>query len=137
MMDEHWKSPLTTKHKSKERPPMKYMFLIYGSEAAAAQMSQAERQQELMEYNAFSAELHKRELQFTGDALHPTTSATTVRLRSDKTMTTDGPFAETHEALGGFYIVDCKDLDEAIQVAAMIPGAKTGSIEIRPVVVWS
>jgi hypothetical protein len=69
-----------------------------------------------------------------GDALYPTTSATTVRLREGKILTTDGPFAETKEQLGGYYMLNCKDLDEAIELAAKIPEARHGSIEIRPIV---
>ncbi len=68
-----------------------------------------------------------------GERLRPTTDATTVRVRNGETLSTDGPFAETKEQLAGFYLVDCKDLDEAIEVAAKIPGARTGSIEVRPI----
>ena len=70
------------------------------------------------------------------DALQPTTTATSVRVRDGKTITTDGPFAETKEQLGGYYLLDCKDLDEALEFAAKIPGAKIGSIEVRPVMVF-
>ena len=72
----------------------------------------------------------------SGEAVHPTSAATTIRVRDGKTLTTDGPFAETHEQLGGFYIIDCKDLDQAIQIASKIPVAREGSVEIRPVVTF-
>jgi hypothetical protein len=78
----------------------------------------------------------ERKLYVAGEALHPTTSATTVRVRDGKALTTDGPFAETKEQLGGFYLLDCKDLDEAIEYAAKIPGASHGSVEIRPIVIF-
>ena len=71
-----------------------------------------------------------------GEALTPTATATTVRVRDGKTMTTDGPFAETKEQLGGFYVIKCENLDEAIEIAAMIPTAQDGSIEVRPIVEW-
>ena len=114
---------------------MRYLALIYGNEAAAASMSKAEQEAEMIAYNAFG-EAEAEHLQKGGEALHPTSAATTVRVREGKTLTTDGPFAETKEQLGGFYMLQCKDLDEAIMVAAKIPGAKVGSIEIRPIVEW-
>lgn len=110
---------------------MQYAMLIYGDEGQAATMTEAEQQQEMTEYNAFGAEAGQRIR--GGDALHSTASATTVRVRDGKTITTDGPFAETKEQLGGFYILECADLDEAIEWAARIPGARYGSIEVRPV----
>ena len=113
---------------------MRYLALIYGNEAAAATMSKAEQEAEMVAYNAFSQT--EAEYRLAGEALHPTSAATTVRVREGKTLTTDGPFAETKEQLGGFYVLQCKDLDEAIEVAAKIPGAKVGSIEIRPIVEW-
>ncbi len=114
---------------------MRYIALIYGSEAAGTP-SQAEQEAEMAAYNAFSQEAGARGVLLSGEALHPTSSATTVRVREGKVLTTDGPFAETKEQLGGFYMLKCKDLDEAIEVAAKIPGALTGSIEIRPIVEW-
>ena len=114
---------------------MRYVALIYGSEAVAAIMSKAEHEAEMVAYNAFGKE-EAGYLLPGGEALHPTSAATTVRVREGKTLTTDGPFAETKEQLGGFYMLQCKDLDEAIAVAARIPGAKVGSIEIRPIVEW-
>lgn len=110
---------------------MRYALLIYGDEAAASQMSQQEGQAVMAAYNAFG-ERHKEAIG-GGEALLPTSSATTVRVRDGKTLTTDGPFAETKEQLGGFYLVTCENLDEAIQIASQIPGAADGSIEVRPV----
>ncbi|GCE28112.1 hypothetical protein KDA_35960 [Dictyobacter alpinus] len=113
---------------------MRFLALNYGSEAAAATMSKAEQEAELTAYNTFGKE--EAEHINGGEALHPTSTATTVRVREGRTMTTDGPFAETKEQLRGYYILQCKDLDEAIAVAAKIPEAKVGSIEIRPIVEW-
>lgn len=115
---------------------MKYMFLIYGNEADRARMTEAEGQAEMGAYFAFNETAAKRAKVEASEALHPISSATTVRVRDGKTVTTDGPFAETKEQFGGFYLIDCKDLDEAIELAAMIPGAANGSVEIRPVVVF-
>lgn len=85
------------------------------------------------EYEAFGTEMDERGLLRGGQRLHSSSDATTVRVRNGEVLTSDGPFAETKEQVGGFYIVDCKDLDEAIEVAAKIPGARTGSIEVRPI----
>jgi hypothetical protein len=115
---------------------MKYALLIYGDEVVGARMTPEEQQTEIAEYNAFTEDIRQRGLYAAGEALHPTSSATTVRVRAGKTISTDGPFAETKEQLGGFYIVDCKDLDEAIQTAAKIPTARNGSIEIRPIMIF-
>lgn len=111
---------------------MRYLLLIYQDEAAHSQWSEEQLAAEYQEYFAFGAETEKRGIQ-AGEALMPTNTATTVRVRNGKILTTDGPFAETKEQLGGFYLFDCKDLDEAIEIAAKIPGARHGSIEIRPV----
>jgi hypothetical protein len=111
---------------------MQYVLLIYGqepSEAAPDDLMAAEYQA----YGEFTAYLRARDAMIAGEALEPTATATTVRVVDGKTLTTDGPFAETKEALGGFYLVEAADLDEAIRFAAMIPGARHGSIEIRPV----
>src|SRR5579863_3516441 len=105
---------------------MRYVMLIYGNEANAATASQAAA--EIEAYNAFGREVSERGVMLGGEALHPTSSATTVRVRESKLLTTDGPFAETKEQLGGFYMLQCKDLDEAIEFAAKIPGAQYGSI---------
>lgn len=113
---------------------MNYMLLIYGNENR--QQSEAEGQAEMVAYNAFTEEVRTKGILVSGDALHPTSTATTVRVRDGKRLNTDGPFAETKEQLGGFYILNCKDLDEAISYAAKIPGAANGSVEVRPIVVW-
>lgn len=115
---------------------MKYLLLIYGPDATSAPLPEV-MQAELDAYNAFTAEVMARKVMVSAEALHPTSTATTVRVRNGKTTTTDGPFAETKEVLGGFYLLDCKNLDEAIEMAAKIPGAQHGSIEVRPVVDFS
>jgi hypothetical protein len=112
---------------------MKYIALIYGVEV---QQTEAEIQAEMAAYYAFGNVLIERQIENTGEALHPAATATTVRVRDGKTLTTDGPFAETKEVLGGFYVLDCKDLDEAIELAAMIPGAQSGCVEVRPVIIF-
>jgi hypothetical protein len=115
---------------------MQYAMLIYHNEAANMQMNEQEQGALMVAYNAFTTEMQQNGAMRSGEALMPTTNATTVRVRQGKILTTDGPFAETKEQLGGFYLLDCKDLDEAIAMAAKIPDANNGSIEIRPVVVW-
>jgi hypothetical protein len=110
---------------------MRYALLIYTDETRDSQASQQEQETVMAAYNAFG-ERYKEKI-VAGEALHPTSAATTVRSRADKTLTTDGPFAETKEQLGGFYLVNCENLDEAIAIAAHIPGAAHGSIEVRPV----
>lgn len=117
---------------------MKYALLIYGDEKAHAKFSEAELQQEMADYYAYGTELGNAGVnEDGGEALWGTDKATTVRVRDGKTLTTDGPFAETREQLGGFYVLECANLDEAIKWAAKVPGAKYGSIEIRPVVDFS
>ena len=111
---------------------MRYLLLIYQDEVARSQWSEEELEAEYRDYFAFGAETEKLGVS-AGDALMPTNTATTVRVRNGKMLTTDGPFAETKEQLGGYYVLDCNDLDEAIKIAAKIPGAKHGSIEIRPI----
>ena len=90
----------------------------------------------MKEYFTFTDDIRKSGHMIAGDSLMPTSAATTVRIRNGKLGTTDGPFAETKEQLGGYYLIEAKDLNEAIQVAARIPGAKTGSIEVRPIEVF-
>lgn len=116
---------------------MQYAILIYSRETDEANVSPQEWQAVMDAYNAFTREINERGVYVAGEALHPTKMATTVRIRDGKTLTTDGPFAETKEQLGGFYVLNCKDLDEALQYAAKIPGAKWGSIEVRPVMDFS
>jgi hypothetical protein len=99
-------------------------------------MPRSESDALLGEYHAFTDAIRKCGHYVAGEALHPTPTATTVRVRNGKVSTTDGPFAETKEQLGGFYLIEAKDLNDAIQVASRIPSARLGSIEIRPIVVF-
>jgi hypothetical protein len=112
---------------------MQYLLLIYGNEAATKNATQADRDLMFRAYGEFTQRIIKSGNMKAGDALQPTATATTVRVRDGKTLTTDGPFAETKEQLGGYYLVEAKDLDEATKLAAGIPGAQHGSIEVRPV----
>jgi hypothetical protein len=112
---------------------MEYMLLIYVNEAEGRKRSDSEQAQMHREYMAFTQDLVRAGKNKGGNALEQTAAASTVRVRDGKTMVTDGPFAETKEQLGGYYLVEAKDLDEAISIAARIPGAKFGSIEVRPV----
>jgi len=115
---------------------MKYMLLIYEEEKAWERMPEAERNAIFGQYMSFTEDIKKKGQYVAGDALQPTQTATTVRLRQNKTLKTDGPFAETKEQLGGYYIVEAKNLDEAIAIASRIPAAAMGSIEVRPVMVF-
>ena len=112
---------------------MQYLLLIYTEEVDPATIPASDQQAQSEAYRAFSREVTERGFMRGGDALEPTATATTVRVRDGRTLISDGPFAETKEALGGYYLVDCPDLDTAIELAAKIPGAAHGSIEIRPV----
>jgi hypothetical protein len=112
---------------------MKYLCLIYGEESNWANRTQEQMAAMTAEYMAFTDDIRKSGHMLGAEALHPTNAATTVRVRNGKVSTTDGPFAETKEQLGGFYLVEAKDLNDAIQVASRIPGAKYGSIEVRPI----
>lgn len=112
---------------------MKYLLLIYSDEAQWATISEAEAGQVMAEYMQYTNDIHKSGNYLGGEALQPTATATSVRVRDGKTLTTDGPFAETREQLGGFYFVEAKDLDEAIALAARIPGSRAGTIEVRPI----
>jgi hypothetical protein len=111
---------------------MQYVLLIY-TEEPKEQPSAEVMAAEMEGYNAFTEHVRARGAMQAGEALLPSAAATTVRVRDGQTIATDGPFAETKEALGGFYLIEAADLDEAIGYAAMIPGAKHGSIEVRPV----
>ena len=99
-------------------------------------MDPATRKDLMGEYGAFTQSIIQSGHFKAGDGLQPTTTATTVRVRDGKTLTTDGPFAETREQLAGYYLVEAKDLDTALGIAARIPGARMGSIEVRPVMVY-
>jgi len=112
---------------------MRYALLIYASEQDWAGQTEDESQAVNQEYMAFTKDIIDRGLMKGGEALKPTSTATSVRVRNGDTLTTDGPFAETKDQLGGFYLVDCKDLDEAVEVAAGIPDARRGTIEVRPI----
>ena len=115
---------------------MKYLCLIYNDEREMGTMPRPDGEKMMTEHWQVTEDIKKSGHYKGGDALQPTTTATTVRVRQGKVATTDGPFAETKEQLGGFYMIDARDLNDAIQVAARIPGAKTGSIEVRPVRVF-
>ncbi len=112
---------------------MKYLCLIYENEGAWATMSREEGDRIMGEYMTFTDDIKKSGHMIQGDALQRTSTATTVRVRNGKLSTTDGPFAETKEQLGGYYLIEARDLNEAIQVGSRIPGARTGSIEVRPI----
>jgi hypothetical protein len=116
---------------------MQYLLMIYRNEAEIGKMDAAARQKLTAEYGAFTQSIIQSGHFKAGDGLQPTTTATTVRVREGKTLTTDGPFAETREQFGGYYLVEAKDLDTALAIAARIPCAKAGSIEVRPIMVYS
>jgi hypothetical protein len=117
---------------------MKYAILIYSTEVPPDQVNQEEFGQVMAEYNAYTKMLNDAGVNTDGgEALHETNTAKSVRIRDGKTQVTDGPFAETKEALGGFYIIDAKDMDEALKYGAKCPGAKWGTIEVRPVIDFS
>ena len=112
---------------------MQYMLLIYVDEATALKPGDPRGAALFREYGQFTEEIRKSGNLLFGAPLHPTAAATTVRVRDGKRLVTDGPFAETREQLGGYYLVEAKDLDQAIAMATRIPGARSGSIEVRPV----
>jgi hypothetical protein len=113
---------------------MQYLLLIYANEKQQASLSEAEQGAIYGEYMKFTDDIKKSGHWLAGEALQPIQTATTVRVRDGKTLTTDGPFAETKEQLGGFYMIEAKDLDEARKIAARLPTARDGSIEVRPIV---
>jgi hypothetical protein len=112
---------------------MRYLLTIYGDESGWNDVTPEQSQGIMDAYNAFGRAAQDAGVLLGGEGLQPTSTATTVRVRGDETVTTDGPFAETREQLGGYYLLDCKDLDEAIGWAARIPGAQQGCVEVRPV----
>jgi len=112
---------------------MRYVLLICDDEAALLTRPPEQNAAFMAEYGAFSEEMATRGVLVEGARLRPTSDATTVRVRAGEVLTADGPFAETKEQMGGYYVVDCKDLDEAIEIAAKIPSAREGTIEVRPV----
>ena len=111
---------------------MRYLLLIY-SGPPTSEPSPEDIQAEMDAYATFTSDIAQSGVLLAGEALEGPDTATSVRVRDGETLTTDGPFAETKEWLGGYYLVDCKDLDEAIEWAARIPGAKNGTVEVRPV----
>lgn len=112
---------------------MRYLLLIYQTEASMSDSTEEDQQAVLAEYLAFNEATQAAGQYIAGDALQPVDTATTVRVRDGKALVTDGPFAETKEQLGGYYLVEAKDLDEALEIAARIPAARDGSIEVRPI----
>jgi hypothetical protein len=112
---------------------MKYLCLIYDDESRWSKMSKEEMGKNGAEYTGFTNDIKASGHYVGGNPLQPTSTATTVRVRNGKVSTTDGPYAETKEQLGGYYLVEAKDLNDAIQVAARIPGARGGAIEVRPI----
>ena len=113
---------------------MKYALLIYTQEANDPQPDTPEGDQLFKDYFEYTNQITEQGINAGGEALMPTATATTVRVREDEVLTTDGPFAETKEQLGGFYLIEADDIDTALVAAAAIPGAKHGSIEVRPII---
>ena len=116
---------------------MQYLLMIYSNEAEYAKLDTVAREKVMGEYQSFTQSIIQSGNFKAGDRLQPTTTATTVRVHEGKTLTTDGPFAETREQLGGYYLIEAKDLDTAFGIAARIPGARYGSIEVRPIWVYN
>ena len=116
---------------------MRYLCLIYENEKEWESKPQSELEGLMGEYFAFTEDIRSKGQLAAGEALQPTQTATTVRVRNGKISTTDGPFVETKEQLGGFYLIDAKDLNEAIQIASRIPSARFGGVEVRPVIDFS
>ena len=112
---------------------MEFLMLIYANETDDPRPGTPEGDAFMSAYYGYTKEVEEKKLTLGSNALQPVSTATTVRVRDGKTQTTDGPFAETKEQLGGYYLLNCKDLDEAIEYAARIPSANHGSIEIRPI----
>jgi hypothetical protein len=112
---------------------MKYLLLLYGDESQWTEATPEDIQREMEAYTAYEKELTQAGALIAGEGLEATNAATTIRVRDGETMLTDGPFAETREQLGGFYLVECRDLDEAVKWASKLPAAGSGSVEIRPV----
>jgi hypothetical protein len=112
---------------------MKYLLTIYTDETRYARMTPEEGAQLMADYGAFGTEAQAAGVLLGGEGLQPTSTATTVRVRDGETLFTDGPFAETREQLGGYYLLECADLDEATGWAAKVPDARAGAIEVRPI----
>ena len=116
---------------------MHYLLMIYENEKVWTEMTEAARGKLMGEYRDLTNGLKTSGQWKAGDALQPTSTATTVRVRDGKTQVTDGPFAETREQLGGYYLIEAKNLDEATKIAARIPSARHGSIEVRPIMLFN
>jgi hypothetical protein len=116
---------------------MQYLLMIYRSEAELAKIDPTTRQKISAEYGAFTQSIIQSGHFKAGDGLQPTTTATTVRVRDGKILATDGPFAETREQLAGYYLIEAKDLDTAIGIAARVPNARDGSVEVRPIMIYN
>ena len=116
---------------------MQYMLVIYDTEGSMGAMTADQRNAFMGEYGAYTEGLRAAGKFVAGDALQPTATATSVRVRDGERLVTDGPFAETKEQLGGYFLVEAKDLDEAIHIAGKIPAARYGSIEARPIMKFS
>jgi hypothetical protein len=112
---------------------MKYMLLIYLDERAWSQQTEGQRQEIYSEYRQLIQELTSSGHYVAGSQLQPTTTATSVQMRNGKELVTDGPFAETREQLGGYFLVETKGLDEAIRIAGRVPSARVGTVEVRPI----
>ncbi len=112
---------------------MRYAMLIYTQETSPDDISEEERNAVMNAYFEFTNDVRQKGIMSAGEALQPISTATSVRVRAGETLSSDGPFAETKEQLGGFYLIEARDLNDAIQVAAKIPSARIGSIEVRPV----
>jgi len=112
---------------------MRYLCLIYEDEKWWEKATKADMEKGMAEYNAFTENIKKNGNYVGGEALQPTTTAKSVRVRNGKISTTDGPYVETKEQLGGYYLITAKDLNDAVQVASRIPGAKNGTVEVRPI----
>lgn len=119
---------------SRESETMKYLMLIYQDEKQFAGMTEGDKQKLYSEFGQLRQELTTKGQFIGGSQLHPTSTASSVRVRDGKELIIDGPFAETHEQLGGYFLIEAKDLDEALGIAARIPSAREGTIEVRPIV---
>jgi hypothetical protein len=115
---------------------MRYLALIYSEEQDPSTVSPERMAEVLREYNRFTTDARQAGVMLAGEALQPTSTATTVRVRDGHATTTDGPFAETREVLGGYYVLECRDLDAAIEWAARLPGSWWGSVELRPIMAF-
>ena len=118
---------------SEEEDPMKYMLLVHHDEEAFAKRDESERQQLLQESVQLANQLHSDGKYLSAAPLHPSSETVCVQVRNSKRLVTDGPFAETREQLGGYFLIDAKNIDEAIEISGRIPGARIGTVEVRPV----